>query len=673
MSIDWVKERGRKIHLDFHTPAVIRNIGNRFNAQEFAQTLKRAKVNVIVIFTECHFGFSYYDTKIGRKHPGLNFDLFGEMVKELHKQDIKAIAYHGTTEAEDIGSRYPEWLQVDSKGGKIGQREGEKFFNFVCLNSPWVQELFWEELREILASYEVDGLWLDWVKFRPDACYCKYCIEEMKNEGLDPLNLQDHAKFNYHSLIRFIKETTEFITKINSNLALYYNGITPAVGNRDLIPFLDYFDVEALPTWRGFLPVSLYSRYLRTLQLPVYGLTARFHKSWGDFGSLPSETQLKYECASAMANGSMCAIGDHLHPDGRLDEAAYNIIGKVFDFVEKREEWCLNSSSVSDLAILADYELDMREPLPFSNNLGGATKALIENHHQFDIIDKFADFSPYKILILPDNKDLLPETIGKLKKFVSNGGNLLVTHESSLRQSQNNQSSEFALSDTLGVNYISMSPYSMDYIRLIAQELKTDLPTMDLVVYGKFVQIKAKQGVRELATIVHPLVEDSHYYKHQAPPSRHESQYPAITLNQYGKGRAVYISPPIFKAYYETNNQICRKIIKNLLGLLLPTEDQILLTNAPLSVEVSLMKKNNMMVIHLVNYHAEKQGGGARVIEQIPPLLDIDIKIKKPFEPARIYLAPSKKALGYKVENGRIAMTVPELHIHQMVVIEKRE
>ena len=673
MSVEWVKERGRKIHLDFHTPGVIRNIGSNFNAQEFAQTLKRAKVNTIVVFTECHFGFSYYDTKVGRKHPGLSFDLFGEMVQELHKQDIKVIAYHGSTEAEDIGERFPEWLQVDAQGGKYGQREGEKYFNFLCLNSPWVQEVFWDELREILSNYEVDGLWIDWVKFQPDACYCYYCINEMSSEGIDPHHFQDHIRFNYRSLVRFIRETTEFIRNINSDLALYYNGITPAIGNRDLIPFLDYFDVEALPTWRGFVPISLYSRYLRTLQLPVYGLTARFHNSWGDFGSLPSQTQLKFECATAMANGSMCGIGDHLHPDGKLDEAAYNTIGEVFEFVEQREQWCLESRSIADLAVLADYELDLRQSLPFSNNLGGATKCLIECHRQFDIIDQFSDFSSYNILILPDNRDLLPETFKKLEKYVFDGGNLLVTHRSSLTRDENSRSIDFSLGDTLGIHYVNMSPYTIDYMRFADQAQPMQLPDMDLVVYGKFIQVRATEGVREIASIVHPLIEDRHFYKHQAPPSRDRSKYPAITLNRYGKGQAIYVSPPVFQAYYETNNQIYRKIIQYLINQLLSPDNQILTTDAPLSVEVSLMNKKNMLIVHLVNYHAEKQGGGARVIEQIPPVHDINLKIKKSFELRRIYLAPSKKELQYRLEKDYISVTVPEVHIHQMVVIEKEE
>ena len=670
MSIEWIRERGRKIHLDFHTPEVIRNIGSNFNAREFAKTLKQAKVNIIVVFTECHFGFSYYDTKVGRKHPGLSFDLFGEMTKELRKEDIKVIAYHGTTEAEDIGERYPEWLQVDKKGGKFGQRDGERFFNFLCLNSPWVQEVFWEELREILSKYEVDGLWIDWVKFQPDACYCDYCINEMTSEGLDPRNLEHHAKFNYRSLVRFIDETTNFVRSISSNLALYYNGITPAIGNRDLVPFLDYFDVEALPAWRGFIPISLYSRYLRTLRLPVYGLTARFHNSWGDFGSLPCETQLQFECATAMANGSMCGIGDHLHPDGRLDEAAYETIGKVFDFVQQREEWCLDSSSISEIAVLADYELDLRQSLPFSSNIGGATKCFIECHCQFDIIDQFSDFSPYKILVLPDNKDLLPETLNKLKKYVFDGGNLLATHGAGLQKLDSSRPIDFSIGEALGVKYVNMSPYPIDYVRFNDRERAMQFPDMDLIVYGKFIQVRATDDVREIASIVHPIVEDRHFYKHQAPPSREKSQYPAITLNRYGKGKAIYVSPPIFKCYYETNNQIYRKITQHLLDLLLSTDEQSLITNAPLSVEVSMMKKKNMTIVHLVNYHAEKQGGGARVIEQIPVLRDIDVRIKRQFKPGRVYLAPSKTELQYRVENDYISLVVPEVHIHQMVVIE---
>ncbi|MCX6970337.1 MAG: hypothetical protein NTV93_09315 [Verrucomicrobia bacterium] len=71
----------RQIHIDFHTPAGV-TVGDKFNAVEFFDTLESAMVNSIAIFAKCHHGYSYFDTKVGTRHPGLSFDMLGQAVAE---------------------------------------------------------------------------------------------------------------------------------------------------------------------------------------------------------------------------------------------------------------------------------------------------------------------------------------------------------------------------------------------------------------------------------------------------------------------------------------------------------------------------------------------------------------------------------------------------------------
>ncbi|MFI3214728.1 MAG: hypothetical protein R3Y24_15545 [Eubacteriales bacterium] len=68
----------REIHLDFHTPPVIGDVGTEFCPEEFVKILKDAHVNGINVFAKCHHGMSYYDTKLGIKHPSCKQDLMGK-------------------------------------------------------------------------------------------------------------------------------------------------------------------------------------------------------------------------------------------------------------------------------------------------------------------------------------------------------------------------------------------------------------------------------------------------------------------------------------------------------------------------------------------------------------------------------------------------------------------
>ena len=76
--------RFRQVHLDFHTSPLITDVGAEFDASSFVQTLNGAYVNSVNIFAKCHHGMAYYPSKVGPTHPGLKFDLLGEMIAACH-------------------------------------------------------------------------------------------------------------------------------------------------------------------------------------------------------------------------------------------------------------------------------------------------------------------------------------------------------------------------------------------------------------------------------------------------------------------------------------------------------------------------------------------------------------------------------------------------------------
>src|SRR4028119_1898932 len=81
----------RQIHLDFHTSPYIPDVGSEFNANEFAQTLKKAHDNSVTTLAKCHHGMCYFPTKTGTQHPALNGrDMLGEQIEALHRAGIRA-------------------------------------------------------------------------------------------------------------------------------------------------------------------------------------------------------------------------------------------------------------------------------------------------------------------------------------------------------------------------------------------------------------------------------------------------------------------------------------------------------------------------------------------------------------------------------------------------------
>jgi hypothetical protein len=87
----------RKVHIEYHNSQHVARIGDRFNADEFADRLVQARVNGASIFAKDMFGYSYYPSACGPVHPGLSFDLLGAQVAALRKRKITVLAYYMTT------------------------------------------------------------------------------------------------------------------------------------------------------------------------------------------------------------------------------------------------------------------------------------------------------------------------------------------------------------------------------------------------------------------------------------------------------------------------------------------------------------------------------------------------------------------------------------------------
>lgn len=146
----------RQVHVDFHMPEFPKEAIKNFNAQDFVAQLVKAKVNLAAVFCKCHFGNSFYDTKIGHKHAGLKEDFFGEILEEAHKYDIKVLAYYSLGTDEYAVKHNPDWYQVD-ENGKVRDGNGTVWHR-PCMNSPYREELVIPQIKEITGHDDIDGL-----------------------------------------------------------------------------------------------------------------------------------------------------------------------------------------------------------------------------------------------------------------------------------------------------------------------------------------------------------------------------------------------------------------------------------------------------------------------------------------------------------------------------------
>ena len=192
--------RFRQVHLDFHTSPLIPDVGSDFDAGAFAAAVESAHTDSITCFGKCHHGMSYYDTKVGVRHPSLSFDLLGAQIEACHKRNIRVPIYLTCVWDNHMAEQHPDWQQRKKDGALVGAKPGEAGWKWICLNSPYLdyQE---EQTIELLENYPVDGLFYD-IVFQANelsgkedcGCCCEYCLATMKQHNLNP---EDNADTVY--------------------------------------------------------------------------------------------------------------------------------------------------------------------------------------------------------------------------------------------------------------------------------------------------------------------------------------------------------------------------------------------------------------------------------------------------------------------------------------------
>lgn len=657
----------RQIHLDFHTSPLIEDVGEDFDPEEFAKTLKEAYVNSITVFAKCHHGMSYYPTKVGKMHPYLKRNLLGEMIEACHREGIRVPVYISVVWDEYAASQHQDWLQVDKEGKLAGRSPlGNIGWRFLCMNSPYVDYLA-AQTEEILNNYEIDGIFFDIVFQTLPGCICNHCLEGMKKKGLDPTKDEDLTKYSLEVTRKFMQRMSRLVWDVRPDISIFYNGricmeSEIKQGIRSELSYFSHFEIESLASggW-GYDHFPYFARYCRTLGKEILVMTARFHKSWADFGGLKNKAALEYECFRALAHGAKCSIGDQLHPRGKLNKVVYERIGRVYKNVEEKEPWCKEASPVVEVGLICSERKYGQAPNLLPESDRGAMRMLIETHYQFDVIDRESDFNKYKLIILPDFVTFTPNLARKIKSYLEKGGGLLLSHKSGLDEEEK----DFILPE-IGNTYLGEARYSPDYIR-VKPEIAQGIGDMDYVMYERGSEVKPLSGTDVLVYVGHPYFNRTweHFTSHLHAPLNKISDFPAVTK----KKEVIYIASPIFKAYSLHASLVYKKIVENCLNLLI--SKKLVSSNLPSTAEATLMRQDGRYILHVLHYIPERRAKELDIIEDIIPLYDRELRIKTKWKPSQLELVPQRKTLKFTFEEGYVSCQVPMIKGHQILVMEK--
>ncbi|OAM90590.1 alpha-amylase [Termitidicoccus mucosus] len=668
--------RFRQVHLDFHTSPAISGIGSRFDKKRWQAMLREAAVDSITLFSKCHHGWSYHPTKVGRTHPGLSFDLLRAQYDACKEIGVNAPIYLSAGLDNVMSHEHPEWREIDADGRVVGAPPLQAGFHKMDFLSPYLDYLC-DQIAETARLFpDCDGIFLDIVSPFPGCS--RWALDHMAKLGLDPRD-ESHRRRCAEDAFRIYCEKTNAAARVQrADMPVFHNSGHIPRGRRDLLAYQSRLELESLPTggW-GYDHFPESAAYVSQLGLSYLGMTGKFHTTWGEFGGLKHPNALKYECAAMLAFGARCSVGDQLHPDGALDESTYAIIGAAYRDVRDKEPWCANARPVAQIAVLSS---ESEHPGTTRHNASdtGAVRVLLEEHHAFAMVDRDSDWSPYEVVVFPDDIRVDAALEKKTRAFLGAGGKLFLTGESGLRA----DGSGFAFD--IGAGWDGASEYNPEYI-LPRAGLRPDFMSTPFVVYPRSQRIRVTTG-ESLGDVHEPWFNRTfeHFCSHQHAPFRREPSGRAAGVR---KGGILCLAHAAFTGYRTHGQAVYRHFIGACLRLLLDGRD-LIRTSLPSTARVTLARqeKQNRHIAHLLYANTVSRGGafkldggnanisgdGIEIIEDLTPLFDVRLAVRLPAPPARVTLEPQGREIPFETgADGRTVVTVPRLECHQMVVFHQ--
>ncbi|WP_370677864.1 beta-galactosidase trimerization domain-containing protein [Pleomorphomonas sp. PLEO] len=665
--------RFRQIHLDFHTSGLIGGIGSRFDARDFARAFKAAHVDSVTVFSKCHHGLSYHPTKIGRMHPGLDFDLLRAQIDALHAEGIAAPIYLSAAWDEHAAFTHADWRIVTPDGHLPQSRNEPTGWAFLDFASPYLDYLC-AQIDEVLELYpDGDGIFIDICSQLPSIS--PYAKAKMEARGLDWTSTEDRTRFGAEALEIFYRRLTDTVRARAPGKSLFFNSGHIRRGNRDHVrKYYSHLELESLPTagW-GYDHFPISARYVDPLGIPFLGMTGKFHFTWGEIGGYKRPEALVYECAAMLAHGARCSIGDHLHPTGFVDASTMSIIGAAYDWVERRESWVVDSVNRAEIGLLSleaarHNAADIEAPARQQATDDGATRMLLEAGLTFDVLDLESDFTPYRLLILPDAVPIGADLKGKLETYLANGGRLLMTGRSGI-----DATTGFVLD--VGAVWEGTSPMAGGDYLLPTADWRADGIDEPNFMYGPSERIRVSDG-QSMGSIYEPYFDRTplHFSGHINVPRQPD---PSGYDGGSAKGPITYLAHPVFAIYTQVGAvrmlEMIERAIANALG-----GDRLIKTNLPRAGRVTVRRQpaHNRDVVYLLHATPALRGylwdSNIQPIQDLVTLRDITVSLEADRPVDAVRLIPAGPALPFTVANGRVSFTAPEVTGVAMIEVAYR-
>ena len=629
--MNWYDDTFRKMHFDMHTPGDVQGVAAGFDARKLARQLERIGVEAICWFAKCAYGWSYYPTVAGRRHPFLAQDMFPLAVEACHERGIKVLAYYHLTGCQWAMADHPEWHSLNAEG-KVAEWSEIAVNYGLCALGPAGDALIIPQLIELVTMQPADGIFIDdlvgW-----STCYCDACREAFGGDmprGPEEAGWDEYLAWRREASAAFFERAFVEVHKHRPDALIGVNW-AGSFRHPDLIPEgTGYLTADVDETESSSFNASLLLRQWARQPLPHDAMNSRMLHWWRDWTQKPVAA-MKQEFATILANGGRTFLGDiSYHGTAMPDPQVLTNAGEAFAFAREIEPYVRGTSPVADIAILnsaQSHYLGKRNPNCDPAGGKGAHLSLMEGGRYAHVLteaDLPALLADYRCLVIPEQPWLSAGSVATIRDYVAGGGGLVVTGETPLE-------------DVLGVDQLGAFEGDRNYFVCDEGDLNPDDEAVcpPRLVHGK----SAMTATTTASVLADHIASLPGAPPHSgAPPSPDRSGFPAITLNRSGEGTAAFVALPIATDLWSRGHAALSPILP---GLVRRVCEPLLELESEAPLEITALRGGDKLFIHLVNYSASRNPGRPPTVSRLTRAMDVYIRVRLDKEPLWVEGVPA--------------------------------
>jgi hypothetical protein len=658
----------------------LREIDASLDVDQYVRRLKEFAANVILfnvggIVANYPTALEYH-----YRNPHLKDDFVGKVIERVHAEDIRFMARFDFSKInERFAERHPEWLYKSVQGKHINYN-GQVH---TCINGYYQQVYALKILEEVIERYPIDAVFFNMIGYvtrdysgnyhgicQCDSCqkrFGDYCGEALphKEDGNDPV-FRTYETFRRETVKEQFERIQATIKSKGEHVAICnYTHAGADILRKESNTGID----RPLPEW-NFSASENVKTVLGSWDHVAVSNAAVHFVDFAMRHSAVSPNLTALRLAQNLIHGGWLdyyVIGTLDNQDDRL---CFGGVKELFDFHRANERYYTGIQSLADVCLVVPSKSSMYGGI---NEFRGLFRILSQAHVPFDVIhDSVLDtpgalerLNAYRVVILPEFRNMSGMAAQALDRFVEQGGNLLATGASSTCDTYGHPLNRMQLS-CLGIGGFDHQERRQGTYFRIKPEDKARLrgfEALDIVYLdGDFWDCRLESSCESYLGYIPAAMF--------GPPEKcyytTETDKPGLVFNRYGAGKSVLIPWSIGKHYEKLSNHGHFMLVEAAFELL--GYEKRLAVRAPQLVEVAWHrhKDDHWQLVSLVNL------SGQLGTAFLPPIAikAITVRVHAANKPERVFALKNQRDLPFEYTHDRVlSFEVPELSLFETVVV----